>query len=190
MIFKVWAHCGHEVERVGSPEAAMHSLALLQPVIGDLNAGHHRLFWIGGELLERHHNGWRRQRRRTHQPDGAGWQRTGHVSVIVVDEYPIHIILPGQEFHDLVDQVWVARRKINQIGSAVRCDDDLGISLICNSARAADQSVACERVLANGGELLRNGRVDRLEDFLAIRAVDLTARVEKWKAQFMGDING
>ena len=78
----------------------------------------------------------------------------GHIFVLVIDEYAIHIILPGEKSDDLLNQVRIVSGKIDQIGPAVGGDDDLRIRLIRNPARAADQSIAANRVLAHVRELL------------------------------------
>ena len=43
--FEIWANRRHELKCIRSAEAAMHALALLKDVVGDLNVAHDGLRW-------------------------------------------------------------------------------------------------------------------------------------------------
>src|SRR4029077_1260981 len=55
----------HEIQRVRSTEAAVHTLPMLQRIICNLHAAHDRLLGIRGKSFKGDSNGGRRGERRT-----------------------------------------------------------------------------------------------------------------------------
>src|SRR5258708_29025211 len=79
--------------------------------------------------------------------------------------------------------------QINQIGATVGGHYDLRIRYIQNPARAADESIAGNRVLEHVWQLLSSGRIHGLKDFLLLWTIDLAVGIEEWKPQFMSEID-
>ncbi len=131
----------HEVLGVGTGEVAVHALALLQAGVGDFHGAEHRLVAacrIGAEV---HHDGGMRRQRLAVEADRGEAERAADRRQFVIDEDAADIVLRQQRIDHAPRQLAVVLGEIDQVGSAVGCDDDLRLGGIL-----ADQAVAEARI--------------------------------------------
>src|SRR5215469_10378540 len=147
--FKAWANRRHKIHGVGTAEAAMHALALLQDRIGDVDGAHYRPLALGRVGAEIDYNRRSGCARHAVQIDRRKRQRAWETPDFTVDKQPADIVLSQESVDHLTREAGIFTRNINEVRPAVGGDHNIGLFGI-----AADKSIASAGVVSRFNHLV------------------------------------
>lgn len=111
------------------------------------------------------------------------------MSIAVIDEDSANVVLRCKETNNLANTLVAMIGHVDQVGSAVGGDDDLGVRVVENLAARADEPVSGNWALADRRSLLANRRIDWLVH-ASSSVSDEGVRVPQRKAKCMRKIDG